>query len=126
MKIEHIALYVKDLEKSRDFYCSYFEGKASEIYMNHVKMFSSYFISFDDGSRLELMHQRHRDHLIAIENLGLHHFAFSVGSKELVDIYTEKLRINGFKIAGEPRLTGDGYYESIVLDPDGNLVEITA
>lgn len=125
MKIEHIALYVKDLEKSRDFYCRYFEGKASEKYENHTKMFSSYFINFGEGSRLEIMHQPHRQHHIAIEHLGLHHFAFSVGSREQVDIYTEKLRSNGFRIHGEPRVTGDGYYESIVLDPDGNQVEIT-
>lgn len=126
MKIEHIAIYVNDLEKSRDFYCRYFEGKASAKYENPTKRFSSYFISFDDGCRLELMHQPFRSGKNARENLGLHHFAFSAGSEEKVNELTELLRLEGYDIIGEPRVTGDGYYESIILDPDGNLVEITS
>jgi lactoylglutathione lyase len=125
MKIEHIAIYVSDLEKSRDFYCRYFHGKATEKYQNPTKRFSSYFIHFDDGCRLELMHQSFRSGKNVKENLGIHHFAFSAGSVEKVNELTEILRLEKFNIISEPRVTGDGYYESIVLDPDGNLVEIS-
>lgn len=125
MKIEHIAIYVRHLENARDFYCTYFGGVASEKYENPKKQFSSYFIRFGGGCRLELMHQPTRKTLNDKENLGIHHFAFSVGSREKVDELTNQLRSLGFPIFGEPRVTGDGYYESVILDPDGNMVEIT-
>ncbi|NJK98420.1 MAG: hypothetical protein HC905_29010 [Bacteroidales bacterium] len=125
MKLEHIAIYVKDLEKSKSFYSAYFGGKASEKYVNTAKQFSSYFITFESGSRLEIMHQPHRILLNPSENLGIHHLAFSAGSREKVDEFTEKFRKDGFTIYGEPRITGDGYYESVILDPDGNMLEIT-
>lgn len=125
MKIEHIALYVHDLERSKRFYCDFFGGKSNEMYVNPRKQFSSYFIEFEGGCRLELMHQPDRGTQNEISNNGLHHFAFSVGFREKVDELTGLLRNNGFEIYGEPRVTGDGYYESIVKDPDGNLVEIT-
>ncbi len=125
MKIEHLALYVKNLEKSRQFYCKYFEGESSNRYENMKKKLTSYFVRFAGGCRLELMHQPDRGLLNAKENLGIHHFAITVGSREQVDTLTDKLRRDGFTIFGEPRITGDGYYESVVLDPDGNMVEIT-
>lgn len=125
MKIEHLAIYVRSLENARDFYCTYFGGIGSEKYENLKKQFSSYFIKFDDGCRLELMHQPTRNVLNDKDNLGIHHFAFSVGSRDMVDSLTNKLRSAGYIIFGEPRVTGDGYYESVVLDPDGNMVEIT-
>jgi lactoylglutathione lyase len=125
MKIEHIAIYVKDLEVSRNFYCQYFGGKASAKYENPRKQFTSYFISFDGGCRLELMNQPFRKETNSSENIGIHHFAFTVGSRDKVDELTNLIRNNGFIIHGEPRVTGDGYYESIVLDPEGNMVEIT-
>ncbi len=128
MKIEHLALWVANLESMKSFYETYFGGKAGELYVNPRKQFHSYFITFEaTGSRLELMTRpditpkntdRGYDH-------GLAHFAVSVGSKTEVDQLTERLRTDGFIVAGEPRTTGDGYYESVVRDPEGNLVEIT-
>lgn len=125
MKLDHLAIYVNDLERAREFYCHYFGGKASVKYTNPQKQFSSYFISFEDGCRLELMHQPFRKEINSPYNLGIHHFAFNVGSKEKVDELTSTMRNDGHIVHGEPRMTGDGYYESIVLDPEGNMVEIT-
>ena len=126
MKIEHIAIWVSDIEKMRRFYEEYFNAKSGEKYVNQKKNFTSYFLSFTEGSRLELMH---KPTILAIvnkeEHLGFIHFAISVGSKEKVDSLTGKLRQDGFKITGEPRTTGDGYYESVVLGPEGNRIEIT-
>lgn len=125
MKIEHLAIYVRDIETSRQFYCKYFGGRSSNKYHNPLKRFTSYFIRFESGCRLEIMHQPERVTHNAKENYGLHHFAFSVGSKEKVDELTDLFMSDGYIIFGEPRTTGDGYYESVILDPDGNLVEIT-
>jgi lactoylglutathione lyase len=128
MKIEHIAIWVSNLEATRAFYEKYFNAKSNTLYHNKAKDFTSYFLSFEDGSRLELMHrpdinEQNKDY--EKQNLGLIHFAISVGSKEKVDSLTNQLRNDGFKIVGEPRTTGDGYYESVVLDPENNIVEIT-
>ncbi len=128
MKIEHLAIYVKDLEGMRSFYETWFGAKAGEKYFNPVKNFQSYFLSFENGCRLELMHQPQvpdNQNDIEKQNLGLIHFAVSVGSEELVNELTEKLHAAGNRITGEPRWTGDGYYESVVLDPEGNRIEIT-
>lgn len=128
MKIEHIAFWVEDLEKAKNFYETYFDMIASDRYHNPTKNFTSYFLSFkEEGTRIELMHRPD----IAVTSgqrglvTGITHLAISVGSKEQVDQLTERLRTDGFTIAGEPRTTGDGYYESVVLDTEGNLVEIT-
>ncbi|MGN7784621.1 VOC family protein [Niabella sp. 22666] len=128
MKIEHIAFWVEDLEKAKNFYETYFDMIASDRYHNPTKNFTSYFLSFkEEGTRIELMHRPD----IAITSgqrglvTGITHLAISVGSKEQVDQLTERLRTDSFTIAGEPRTTGDGYYESVVLDTEGNLVEIT-
>lgn len=126
MRIEHVALWVKDLEQMKGFYCVYFGASSSEKYVNVKKRFSSYFLSFGSGARLEIMH---RPELLPAESsasYGWAHLAISAGSMELVDELTERLRNDGFTVAGEPRTTGDGYYESVVLDPEGNMVEITA
>ena len=127
MKIEHIAIWTSDLEKMRDFYLHFFELESNEKYYNPKKEFSSYFLSFEEGARIELMHRpdisEFMDNMDA--QLGLTHFAISVGSKEKVDALTETIRKNGFKVIGEPRTTGDGYYESVIADPEGNLIEIT-
>lgn len=128
MKIEHLAIYVKDLEGMRSFYETWFGAKAGEKYFNPAKNFQSYFLSFENGCRLELMHQPQvpdNQNDIEKQNLGLIHFAVSVGSEEMVNELTEKLRAAGNRIIGEPRWTGDGYYESVVLDPEGNRIEIT-
>jgi len=127
MRIEHLAIWVTDLEASKDFYTSYFEASAGEKYHNPQKSFTSYFLRFESGSRLELMHRPDVAKLLEVgqEVIGLTHFAISVGSKEKVDRLTERLRNDGYGIVGEPRTTGDGYYESVVLDPEGNRIEIT-
>ena len=127
MKIEHIAIWTTDLEKMKDFYLQYFDVSANEKYHNPKKKFSSYFLSFKNGARIELMHRPDVSEILNTPgmNVGLAHFAVSVGSKERVDTLTENLRADGFDILGEPRTTGDGYYESVVSDPEGNQIEIT-
>jgi lactoylglutathione lyase len=127
MRIDHVALWTYDIEKIRVFYEKYFDAKAGEKYFNPSKNFESYFLSFQDGSRLEIMQM---PGIIPLDrkgkqHTGLIHFAISVGDKDRVDTLTEKLRADGCEIVGEPRTTGDGYYESVVLDPDGNRIEIT-
>jgi lactoylglutathione lyase len=125
IKIEHIAIWVKDIEKIKSFYISYFGAVAGEKYFNPKKEFESYFLRLGDGPRLELMQKPQINESITNEILGLTHFAVSVGNKEQVDQLTERIRKDGFTIAGEPRTTGDGYYESVILDPEGNRIEIT-
>lgn len=125
MKIEHTAVYVKDLEQAKDFFVTYFEGNAGEKYVNINKGFSSYFISFSEGARLELMSQTDRMELSQMGHLGYAHIAISVGEKEKVIMLTEQLRDNGFEVVSEPRITGDGYFESCIMDREGNRVEIT-
>jgi lactoylglutathione lyase len=128
MRIEHVAIWTNRLEELKDFYMLYFGGKANTLYTNPFKQFSSYFISFDTGARLELMHKPSipaSSYEAGQEFTGITHLAFSVGSIEGVNLLTERLRLNGIPVVGEPRQTGDGYYESVVLDPDGNRIEIT-
>lgn len=127
MRIEHIAIWVTDLEMMRTFYERYFNAVSGEKYYNPTKEFSSYFVSFTDGARLEIMHKPSIGKSSNIDTIhtGFIHFAMSVGSKEKVNSLTDELRADGYTIAGEPRTTGDGYYESVVLDPEGNQIEIT-
>ncbi|MBC1242484.1 VOC family protein [Listeria welshimeri] len=125
MKIEHIALWTTELEKMKDFYVKYFGATANDLYENKTKGFTSYFLSFENGARLEIMSRTDVTGKNLGENLGWAHIAISTGTKEMVDELTEKLRKDGFKVAGEARTTGDGYYESVVLDPEGNRIEIT-
>lgn len=128
MQIEHIAIWTKQLEILKDFYVKYFKASANEKYHNPKKSFSSYFLSFENGCRLELMEKEGipaNINNIYNEYTGLIHFAISVGSKEKVNEITEIFRNDGFEIIGEPRTTGDGYYESVILDPDKNRIEIT-
>ncbi|MFK7946801.1 MAG: VOC family protein [Saprospiraceae bacterium] len=126
MRIEHLAIWVNNLEAMRTFYETYFGAKANERYHNPTKNFHSYFLSFDSGCRLELMHQPNIQQNKNIEeHIGIIHFAISVGSKEKVNSLTETLRQANYKIVGESRTTGDGYYESVILDPEGNRIEIT-
>lgn len=127
MRIDHIAIWVNDLEAMKDFYTKYFNMKCSDMYENPQKSFASYFLSFDTGARIEIMNRKDisgRSNEKGISN-GFTHLAISVGSIEKVNELTQELRDNGFDIYGEPRTTGDGYYESIVLDPEGNHLEIT-
>jgi lactoylglutathione lyase len=128
MKIDHIALWTTNLEATRAFYEKYFHATAGEKYHNPTKGFTSYFLSFDGSVRLEIMHRADIAELrskLGEEIMGFTHIAISVGSKEKVDSMTEWLRKDGFQIIGEPRTTGDGYYESVVLDVEGNRLEIT-
>ena len=128
MKIEHLAIWAKDIEVLKAFYSRYFGGVAGEKYHNPKKNFTSYFISFENGCRLEIMNTPDRTlppSEPAYVLTGLAHFAFSTGSRERVDGLTEQLRNDGYSIAGEPRTTGDGYYESVILDPEGNSIELT-
>lgn len=128
MRIEHIAIWTNDLERLKDFYVRYFNANCGEKYFNPKKNFSSYFLTFEGGSRLELMYMPgilKNTNDIHKQFTGLTHFAIAVGSVETVNALTEKLRLDGFEVVGEPRTTGDGYYESVVLDPDGNRLEIT-
>lgn len=126
MKLNHIAVYVRDLERSRTFYETYFGGRSNSKYHNPRTDLQTYFLTFDDGARLELMCRPECTDTDKSEfALGLTHLAFSTGNREAVDTLTARLAADGYKVAGQPRTTGDGYYESIVLDPDGNRIEIT-
>jgi len=125
MRITHVALWVRDLENMKTFYEKYFHAKAGEKYHNPKKNFHSYFIKFSDECRLELMFRPDINDHDKKEATGFTHLAISTGSQEKVDQLTELLRADGFAIVGEPRLTGDGYYESVVLDPENNRIEIT-
>ena len=192
MKIEHVAIWVRDIDKVCEFYRKYFGGVVHPIYRNPTKQFTSRFITFDDGARLEIMHRpdicvernigtvtslqsdTHRSanekmraffrfltsavfHVKQLQteeaagnsftdisevqqvgsegantiakpdtqHLGFTHLSFSVGSKEEVDRLTQQMSSDGISIVGQPRTTGDGYYESVVLDPEGNRIEIT-
>lgn len=126
MKIEHIALYMNDLEAARDFFVIYLGGKSNDGYYNPRTGFRSYFISFDDGSRLELMN---KPEMVDLEKnpyrIGYAHVAFSVGSKEKVDELTIRLEAAGYEVASGPRTTGDGYYESCIVAFEGNQIELT-
>ena len=128
MKIEHIAIWVANLEEMKQFYSHYFGAVPNEKYSNTIKQFESYFLSFETGTRLELMqmpsipptlNDAHR------QFSGLIHFAVSVGSEEKVNTLTEEFRKDGFTIIDGPRWTGDGYFESVILDPEKNRIEIT-
>ncbi|PFO77851.1 MULTISPECIES: VOC family protein [Bacillus cereus group] len=125
MKIEHVAVWVKDLETMCAFYKQYFHGEANTLYHNPEKQFESYFITFESGARLEIMRQVGIDDKVDTKAIGYAHIAFSVGSKEKVDQLTERLRGAGYPVLNGPRTTGDGYYESVVGDPEGNQIEIT-
>ena len=126
MKIEHIALYVNDLEKARDFFVTYFGAEPNEGYHNPNTDFRSYFLTFAEGSRLEIMTKPDlTDSGDFLNRFGYAHIAFSLGSRDAVDVLTARLKADGFPVVSGPRTTGDGYYESCILGIEGNLIEIT-
>ena len=126
MIIEHIALYVNDLEAARYFFTTHLGGKSNEGYHNPRTGFRSYFISFDDGARLELMKKPEMNDLEKpLNRTGYAHIAFSVGSKDRVDELTEQLRAARYEVVSGPRATGDGYYESCIVAIENNQIEIT-
>ena len=127
MRIEHVAIWTRDLERLRAFYENYFGATAGSRYENPRKQFQSYFLTFDGGARLELM----QSPAVSEGNMkevtgGFAHVAVAIGSEQAVDALTAKLREAGYPVLDGPRRTGDGYYESVILDPDGNRIEITA
>lgn len=126
MKIDHVALWTNRLEEMKDFYVRHFQGVAGPRYTNPAKGFSSYFVRFEGGARLELMTQVPASRARAgADRIGYAHLAISVGSEAAVRGKTEELRAAQVPVVGEPRWTGDGCFESVVSDPDGNRLEIT-
>jgi len=126
MYIHHIALWTNDPERLGEFYSGFFGCKLSDRYVNHKKQFVSYFLSFPDGAKIELMKRTDITSRINKEQIGLAHFAIGVGSETQVDELTRRLEQAGVVIDSYPRITGDGYYESVILDPDNNKIELTA
>lgn len=128
MGITHIAIWTKDLEAMKDFYIKYFSCTTNMKYINSSKGFESYFLDFNNSCKLELMKMNNIPENLnnsLNQYLGLIHFAISVGTKDNVDKLTKILRIDGYEIISAPRFTGDGHYESCILDPEGNRIEIT-
>ena len=127
MKIEHIAIWTSDLERLKDFYTQYFQASAGQKYHNPKTGFQSYFLTFASGARLEIMQLPGLSagaDSTGQPRTGYAHLCLSVGLKEMVDELTSRLRQDGYRVLDGPRLTGDGYYESQVEDPDGNRLEI--
>ncbi len=126
MRLDHLAMYVKDLEATRSFFVRYFGASSNEMYHNPKTGLRTYFLSFGDGSRLEIMSRPDVvDNERSLFQAGYIHLAFSVGGKEKVDELTHALQADGFTVVSGPRTTGDGYYESCIEGPEGNLIEIT-
>ena len=125
MKIEHMAMYVNDLEAARDFFVKYLGGRSNDGYHNVNTGFRSYFISFEDGARLEIMNKPGMvDDPKSANRTGYAHVAFDVGGKDDVDRLTQRLKDDGYEVMSGPRTTGDGYYESCIVGIEGNLIEI--
>lgn len=126
MYIEHIAMYVNDLERAKDFFVKYFQAIPNDCYHNPRTGFRSYFLTFAEEARLEIMNKPGmEDPEKALARTGYIHIAFSVGSKEKVDALTACLKEDGFQVVSGPRTTGDGYYESCIVGVEGNQIEIT-
>lgn len=126
MKIEHIAMYVNDLEAAKNFFVNYLGAFSNDGYHNAKTDFRSYFLTFDDGARLEIMNKPGMmDTEKSLARTGYIHIAFSVGSKEKVDELTQQLKNAGYEVVSGPRTTGDGYYESCIIGIEGNQIEIT-
>lgn len=126
MKIDHIAMYVNDLESAKFFFEKYFKAKSNQGYQNPNTGFRSYFLTFEDGARLEIMNKPQMEDETKTRNkTGFIHIAFSVGSKEAVDTLTEQIKSDGYEVISAPRTTGDGYYESCIVGIEGNQIEIT-
>ena len=126
MRLEHVAMYVNDLERAKDFFERYFEATSNDGYYNSNTGFRSYFLTFEDGARLEIMN---KPDAVDVEKPLLHtgyiHIAFSVGSKEQVDALVQRFKKDGYEVISGPRTTGDGYYEGCIVDLEGNQIEVT-
>jgi lactoylglutathione lyase len=126
MRIDHTAVWSRDIEVLREFYVRWFGATSGPRYENPSKGFASYFLSFEAGPRLEVMQRRDVTGPAGTNVLGYAHVAVALGSDEAVDRLTEQMRAAGVAVVDGPRRTGDGYYESVVMDPDGNLLELTS
>jgi len=126
MNINHVAIWCTNLELLKDFYKKYFNCQSSELYVNSKKGFKSYFLTFDGGSRIEIMNSTSvtERKIASKELIGYAHLAISVGSKNRVDELTKVIELDGYKVADYPRTTGDGFYESKIIDPEGNIIEV--
>ncbi|PKG23786.1 VOC family protein [Niallia nealsonii] len=125
MKIEHVAIWVNDLEGMREFYEIYFNCKSNTKYHNSVKKFESYFLTFESGARLEIMRKDGINKQNKGDKIGWAHIAISLGNRESVNQLTDRLVKDGYPLVSAPRITGDGYYESVIEDPEENLIELT-
>jgi lactoylglutathione lyase len=129
MQIEHLAIYTHQLAQMRQFYIDWFNAASNEKYHNPTKKFSSYFLQFESGARLELMEKESVAANLnnpAIEHTGLTHFAFRLPSRQAVDELCARMKAANIPVLDGPRQTGDGYYEFLLQDPDGNRIEVTA
>ncbi len=129
MRIEHVALWVADIDRVCAFYEQFFGARVGPLYENPSKGFSSRFLSFDSGARIEVMRTTSLvpvPHAPGSQRMGLTHFALQLDSAAAVDRVTGDIRAAGHAVLDGPRRTGDGYYESVVLDPEGNRVELAA
>lgn len=130
MNIDHVAIWTTQLEKLKDYYIKYFNGRANKKYLNKEKQFESYFVSFDSGARLELMHMpgipENLNDTVEKQHQGIIHLSFGMENMDMVDSKFNELTRDGYKILRSPRKTGDGYYEFETLDPDNNRIEVSA
>jgi lactoylglutathione lyase len=130
MTVDHIAIWTNQLEKMKDYYVRYFSGRANRKYQNNENQYESYFVSFDSGSRIELMQKpgipENLNDTVEKQYLGLIHLAFGVENMDLVNQKLKELAGDGYKILKGPRKTGDGYWEFETLDPDNNRIEVSA
>ncbi len=125
MKIDHVAVYVKDLEGVKAFFENYFGAKSNQLYYNLKTGLRTYILSFAEGARLELMNRPDVDVEVPLQRLGYIHLSISLGSKESVDAMTHRLQEDGYEILSGPRTTGDGYYETSFFGPENLQIEIT-
>lgn len=129
MTLEHVAIWTNNLEELKAYYMHYFGGIPNEKYTNEAKQFSSYFLRFESGARLEIMTMQgipdNLNDTISKQHKGIIHLAFGVNTIQEVDEKARQLKENGFPILSGPRKTGDGYYEFETLDPDNNRLEVT-
>lgn len=126
MKIDHAAVYVRNLENAKDFFIRFFRAEAGPLYRNAATGFRSYFLTFEDGARLELMTRPGLEEKPdGSLRLGWAHLAFAAGGRGRVDELTLLLRRAGYEAVSGPRVTGDGYYESCIRGPENILIEIT-
>lgn len=125
-RLEHVALWVRDVDGVAAFYARYFDARVGDRYENPRKGFQSRFLAFGSGARLEVMARSDVGARGTGEALGFAHVAIAIGNEAAVDVLAARFKADGVPVLDGPRRTGDGYYECVVLDPEGNRVEVTA